>query len=101
MEYVTIDTIIACWTLSPFRIKANRIFNGINVTLQGKTPCINNNLHCLHVYKRASVIHVSFCSWCMTCLYFVQGLLSERISKAGSHHTTICCIMRSAEDTTF
>ena len=38
-EYATIDVIMAYQTLSSFRIKANRIFDGLNFSLYRKTPC--------------------------------------------------------------
>ena len=34
-EYATIDAIMAYLDLTPFRIKVDRIFNGLNFTLYG------------------------------------------------------------------
>ena len=39
-EYAAINTKLAYCTLSPFRIKADRIFDGLNITLYGETPCL-------------------------------------------------------------
>ena len=39
-EYATIDAILAYLNLTPFRIKVDRIFNGLNFTLYGENTCV-------------------------------------------------------------
>ena len=39
-EYATIDPIMAYLNLTPFRIKVDRFFNGLNFTLYGENTCV-------------------------------------------------------------
>ena len=57
MEYATIDAIMAYLNLTPFRIKVDRIFNGLNFTLYEKNTYISNiNLY----YKQIHFIWYMF-----------------------------------------
>ena len=38
-EYATIDATMAYLNLTPFRIKVDRIFNGLKFTLYGENTC--------------------------------------------------------------